>query len=285
MKNIITFLFILISLNAMTEEKKETVGIVLSGGAARGFAHLGVLQALEDHGIVPTHVAGSSMGAVLGSVYAAGVSPQQIYNYARQQNYNKLYRPSLQGALFKPVFLEHMLNEMVPHNDFDSLQKKFYVLATNLNTAQGDIFSSGTFKDKVVASASIPFVFHPVTIDSFTYVDGGLVNNLPVEPLLEHCTHIIGVSVNSLPMRTQEELKGIGAIMRCLTMVVVDNELPSRKKCDYFIEVEKAGTIGILEFERVEDFYSIGYQTAMEYIKQNPDILKLSTIEPKAQAD
>ncbi len=261
---------------------EESIGIVLSGGAARGFAHLGVLQALEDYGIVPSYVAGSSMGAVLGSVYAAGNTPAQIYNYARQQNYAHLYRPSMQGALFKPVFLEKLLDNLVSHNSFDSLQKKLYVCMTNLNYARSDIASTGTFKDKVVASASIPFVFQPAIIDNSTYVDGGLLNNLPANAIRDKCKYVIGVSVNSTPEWSQEQLKGMNSIMRCMSMVVVGTEKPNHKLCDYFIEVSKAGSIGLMEFHRVEEFYAMGYNAALDFINNNPDILKLSNIKHPA---
>ena len=278
MKRSVLLPLLLLSLRvAASEPQDNSIGIVLSGGAARGFAHLGVLQALEDNGIYPTHVAGSSMGAVLGSVYAAGNSPSKIYNFARKQNYVKLYRPSLQGALFKPVFLEHLLNSMVSHNSFDSLQKKLYVCMTNLNLAKSEIASSGTFKDKVVASASIPFVFQPAIIDSFTYMDGGLLNNLPSNALRDKCKHVICVSVSSCVDLTQEQLKGLNSIMRCVLMVIMGNEIPQHKHCDYYIEVAQAGNIGLMEFHRVEEFYAMGYEATMSYIKSNPDILKLAT--------
>jgi NTE family protein len=279
MNKIVLAALLALSLCARANEPdNESIGIALSGGAARGFAHLGVLQALEDHGIIPTHVAGSSMGAVLGSIYASGKSPAEIYNFARKQNYTQLYHLSLHGALFKPVFLEKMLDQLVPHNSFDSLQKKLYVCMTNLNHARSEIASSGTFKDKVVASASIPFVFQPAIIDSFTYVDGGLLNNLPTDALRDKCKYVIGVSVNSTYEMTQEQLKGMHSVMRCLSMVLVSNEMPHRKFCDYFIEVSKTSTIGLMEFHRVEDFYAMGYKATVSYIKKTPDILKLSSI-------
>ena len=276
-KTPLLFLLLLWLHAAAAEPQGETIGIALSGGAARGFAHLGVLQALEDHGITPTHVAGSSMGAVIGAIYAAGKSPAEIYSFARRQRYAKLYRPSLHGALFKPVFLEKMLDQLVPHNRFDSLQKKLYVCMTNLNLARSEIAHSGTLKDKVVASASIPFVFQPAIIDGSTYVDGGLLNNLPADALRHECRYVIGVSVNSTPELTQEHLKGMHSVLRCLTMVVVENEQPSHRLCDFFIEVSGAGHIGLMEFNRVEDFYALGYSATLEYISRNPDILKLSS--------
>jgi len=277
MKKILLLPLFMLSLCATANEPQdEGIGVVLSGGVARGFAHLGVLQALEDNGIYPTHVAGSSMGAVLGAIYAAGKSPAEIYSVARKQNYTQLYRPSLHGALFKPVFLEKMLDLQIPHNSFDSLQKKLYVCITNLNHARSEIVSSGTFKDKVVASSAIPFIFQPVIIDSFTYVDGSLLNSLPANALRHECKHVIGVSVNSSRELTQEQLKGMQGVMRSLIMVVVENEIPHRKLCDYFIEVTEAESIGLMEFHRVEELYAIGYSTAEKYIKNNPEILKLS---------
>ncbi|MGL4907749.1 MAG: patatin-like phospholipase family protein [Bacteroidales bacterium] len=258
----------------------ENIGIVLSGGAARGFAHLGVLQALEDNGIFPTHIAGASMGAVLGAAYASGVTPFDIYNFARKQNYARIYHPSLvKGALFKPKLLEDLLQKMIVHNNFDSLQKKLYVAVTNLNTTKSEIYSKGKLFDKVIASASIPFFFEPVVIDSFTYVDGGVLNNLPVEPLTKHCKHIIGVSVNSTPILPQSKLKGVHTVTRTMTMIVVNTELESRKKCDYFIEIVDAGTFGLLDFNEIEKLYSVGYKTTIQYIRKNPSILQFSKLK------
>jgi NTE family protein len=260
--------------------EEKSIGVVLSGGAARGFAHLGALQALEDYGIVPTHVSGASMGAILGAIYAAGVPVHRIYSFAREQHYLGLYRPSLNGALFRTTFLEKMLEHLIPNNNtFESLEKKMYVCITNLNTAAYEIVCSGSLKDKIVASASIPFIFEPSIIGAFTYVDGGLTNNLPVEPLLSTCKYVIGISVNSTNTRLkQEELKGMGAIHRALTMVVASNEQPRKQLCTFCIEIEQAGKLGLLDFGRIEEFYTIGYNATLAYIEKHPDILKLSSV-------
>jgi NTE family protein len=273
----IFFLLLLLSRPLAGKAEEESIGVVLSGGAARGFAHLGALQALEDYGIVPTHVSGSSMGAILGAIYAAGVPVHQIYSFAREQNYLLLYRPSLNGALFRTTFLEKMLDHLIPHNNtFESLQKKMYVCITNLNTAKYEIASSGPLKEKIVASASIPFIFEPSIIDSFTYVDGGLVNNLPVEPLLNTCKYIIGISVNSVTQKlSQEDVKGIGGMQRALTMVVAENEKQRKHLCNFYIEIEHVGKMGLLDFSLIEEFYTAGYHATVEYIEKHPAILKL----------
>ncbi|MDR1021975.1 MAG: patatin-like phospholipase family protein [Prevotellaceae bacterium] len=278
------FLFLLLPLLNIPlagEAKKEGIGVVLSGGAARGFAHLGALQALEDYGIVPTHVSGSSMGAILGAVYAAGVPVSRIYSFARQQHYLLMYRPSFNGALFHTTFIKQMLDHLIPNNNtFESLQKKMYVCISNLNTAKYEIVGSGSLKDKIVASASIPFVFEPSVIGNFTYVDGGLTNNLPVEPLLDSCKYIIGISVNSIDRTlSQEEVKGAKGIHRAVTMVVVANEEQRRHLCNFYIEIKQAGKFSVLDFHRIEEFYAAGYNATVEYIEKNPGIMKLSRFE------
>lgn len=275
------FLLLLFALPLSGGAEARKIGVALSGGAARGFAHLGALQALEDYGIVPTHVSGASMGAVLGAIYAAGVPVHRIYSFAREQHYLGLYRPSFNGALFRTTFLEKMLEHLIPHhNTFESLEKRMFVCITNLNTAEYEIASSGALKDKIVASASIPFIFEPSIIDSFTYVDGGLTNNLPVEPLIDSCDYVIGVSVNSTNSKLkQDELKGLGAIHRALTMVVAANENPRKQLCSFYIEIEQAGSLGLLDFSRIEEFYAIGYHATVNYIEDHPNILKLSNVE------
>ncbi|MDR1342674.1 MAG: patatin-like phospholipase family protein [Prevotellaceae bacterium] len=275
------FLLLLLHVPLAGEANKEGIGVVLSGGAARGFAHLGALQALEDYGIVPTRVSGASMGAILGAVYAAGVPVNRIYSFAREQHYLLMYRPSFNGALFRTTFIEKMLDHLIPNiNTFESLQKRMYVCITNLNTAKYEIIGSGSLKDKIVASASIPFVFEPSIIDSFTYVDGGLTNNLPVEPLLDSCKYIIGISVNSIDRTlSQEEVKGVGGIYRALTMVVAANEEPRRHLCSFYIEIKQAEKFSLLDFGRIEELYAAGYQATVEYIEKHPDIMKLAHLK------
>lgn len=266
-----------LSTQAATRTQKEGIGVVLSGGAARGFAHIGALQALEDRGIIPTYVSGASMGAVIGSIYAAGVQPHRIYSFAREQNYLRLYRPSLHGALFRTTFLSNMLNKLIPYNNtFQSLEKKMFVCVTNLNTGTYHIIDSGLLKPIVVASASIPFFFEPSIIDSTTYVDGGLVNNLPVEPLLERCKYVIGISVNAISHAHQSKLTGMEGAQRVLTIAVANTEMERSKKCHFFIEIREADRHGLLDFNRVEEFYNIGYAAVESYLKEHPEMLRLA---------
>ncbi|GHU85899.1 phospholipase [Bacteroidia bacterium] len=255
------------------QEQKKVLGIVLSGGAARGFAHLGALQALEDNGIIADCISGASMGAVLGSIYASGRSPKEIVKFAKTLNYRRMYRPSLKGGLFKASFLRAMLEKLLKVDTFEKLKKPMFVVATNLNRGTSETFCSGKIIDKVIASASIPVFFPPVVIDGNTYVDGGVSNNLPTEPLFCVCTHIIGISVNSVSEWGQERLEGWEYFKRVMTMIVVNTEKRRKPKCHHFIEIKEAGNIGLMDFHKVEEFYKIGYEAVNSYIKQHPAML------------
>ncbi|GHT66634.1 phospholipase [Bacteroidia bacterium] len=280
-----SLIFILLSLHLVAasyaQDSRPKIGVVLSGGAARGFAHLGALQALEDNGIVPSYVAGASMGAVIGSIYANGMPPNSIYEFARKQKYRRLLNPSFAstGGLMKSTFIEKMLNMVIPHNSFDSLQKQFFVSVTNLDLARNEIMNSGNLKKVVCASASIPLIFEPTIIDGSTYVDGGLLNNLPVEPLLQiaDCQYIIGISVVATPDEPNKEWQGLQPAMRSFSIIIKNTEKESRQKCHFFLEVEEVAMLRLADFKRIDDFYDMGYRAMTEYINNTAELRSLGT--------
>jgi NTE family protein len=258
---------------------EQKIGVVLSGGAARGFAHLGALQALEEFGIVPSYVSGASMGAIIGSIYASGRSPKEIYDFARRQKYFRILSPSkigAKGGLLKPTFIHHMLDQMIGHCRFELLQKKMFVAVTNLDLARSEIMDTGCLKTAVSASAAVPLIFEPIEINGYSYVDGGVLNNLPVEPLLgiEDCRYIIGISVISTPIR-ETRWKGTQPVVRALDMMVKSNEMESRAKCHFFLEIEAASDIKLTGFSHLDTLYQMGYRAMNRYISCNPDILRI----------
>ncbi len=145
---------------------EKRIGIVLSGGSALGYAHVGALQALEDYGIKPQYVAGTSMGAIIGAFYAAGYSPQEILKLIQEKklnSVNKLLSP--QSGFFNTGMSSHdvlirTMTELIPHNNFDSLELDFSLCVTNLDKGYLEYIDSGdNLAQYVAASASIPGVF------------------------------------------------------------------------------------------------------------------------------
>jgi len=147
-------------------------GIALSGGGARGIAHIGVLAALENFGIKPQVVSGTSIGAIVGVLYAAGYSPKEMLKILVKRKFHKIinwHRPF--SGLLDMGRMQKVMGEMIGEDDFSSLKIPFYCAVTNLNSGQGEIKSEGKLFQWVMASASIPVVFEPRIIDGQTYVD------------------------------------------------------------------------------------------------------------------
>ncbi len=244
-------------------------GISLSGGGARGVIHLGVLQAFEDHQFTPTAIAGTSMGAAIGALYSAGISPREIFEYISQKRViSYINIELLRGGVFKLKFLSNALDKFLPHNDFGKLEKKLFVCATNLSKGHYHIFSDGDdLKKAVMASCSMPVLFRPVEINGDKYVDGGLLNNMPVEPLKKICKEVIGVHVNQLPPdHDPDTVRTVSASV--FNIVIKQNVLPRLRKFDYLIEPKLNTFYDILDFDKSQELYDIGYQEGLQFLEQ-----------------
>jgi len=278
-KNILT--------TTLTHDSKETIGICLGGGGALGFAHIGVLQALEDNLIFPDVISGSSMGAIIGSLYAAGYTPAQMLQLIKDDKLYKITKlMSFQPAFWKSGFSDHtaiisLMNELIPNNSFEKLEKPMHVCVSNLSTNGWEIVDTSNKLDIwVSASASIPGVFNAMKINDMLYVDGGLLNNMPAQPLKNKCTVIIGSDV-ILPSSVHKNLKPRDILVASIRTVQHQNSFPGRESCDYLIEPNAIEKYHEFSYEFFQPIYQYGYRTATQFIVNHPDILKL---QKKTQA-
>ncbi len=260
----------------------HSLGLCLGGGGALGFAHLGVLQALEEHKIAPQQISGSSMGAIIGALYAAGYSASEIMIMIR---YEKLYKISylmnfpptfLKSGLSTHNILRNFIKEVIPHNSFEKLNRKLHVCVVNLNQSKWEIIQSGNELDKwVAASASIPGIFESIKNGESHYIDGGVLNNMPAQCLSNSCKTIIGVDV--LPKITATEFrKPIDTLIYSIRAVQHQNAEDGRSKCQFIIEPKGVEVFHEFNFDAYLSIYNKGYEAANQYIEIHPDILKLS---------
>ena len=248
-------------------------GIVLSGGAARGIAHLGVLEVLEENKIFPEYVSGCSMGAIIGAFYAAGIRPSKIYEIFMEEKNRGLFGFNLlKKGLTNMKALENLLVENIENDSFDSLHRKFFLSTVNLNKGDYEIISSGVLFKYVIASAAIPVIFQPRKINGDTFVDGGLMNNMPVEPLLDLDCFIIGVHVNYIDH--VDKIEGVKDIAdRCFRLAIWENVKKRIEACHFLIEPKKAHEYGLFEFEKMEELYQTGYEEAKAKVDTLKEIL------------
>lgn len=248
------------------DEKYET-GLILSGGGARGFAHAGVLKALNEFDIFPDVIAGVSAGAIVGALYADGHSPDQIYEIFAQENtffnYVKLKVPG--KGLFKTVGLKKNLSKHLKAKTFEELQIPLFVVATNINKAEIAYFESGEILDRVLASAAIPVLFEPVEIDGDLYVDGGVLDNFPVHPIQKACKRLIGVSLN--PIHAQDNFNSLFKIAERTFHLSVSANLSNKiKKCDMVFEPEELGNFKLLDASKGKEMFDVGYASAIKLL-------------------
>ncbi len=285
----------------IVEAKHERVGLVLSGGAARGLAHIGVLKALEEQGVAIDAIAGTSMGAVVGGLYAAGYSIAELEQLAteldwqqalsdappredipfrrKQDDRDFLVKQKLSfrddGTLGLPlgvlqgqnlaVLLEKLFARAGAVDDFDDLPIPFRAVAADISTGEAVVFSHGHLALAVRASMSIPAVLTPVEVDGRLLVDGGISNNIPVDIARSMgVDRVIVVDIGS-PLASTESLQTVFNILNqsvaLLTRRNSEAQLATLQQQDILIQPELAG-FGITDFARAQGMMDAGYRAA-----------------------
>ncbi len=249
--------------------KKYKTGIVLSGGGARGFAHIGILKALNENGIYPDAISAVSAGAIVGALYADGYKPDEIFGIFAELDIYKIirfYRPSF--GLLKAHGLKKLLSGSIRHTQIENLPIDLTISATNFTKAKTDYFTSGNLVDAVLASSAIPMILKPYTINGNMYVDGGLMNNLPVEPLLGHCEQIIGINVN--PVHEVNRFKSFRNFSdRVLHLAIRANIKNNIEKCDIYIEPPDLMEFHLFKLSSAKEIFERGYRHTQELLQKD----------------
>lgn len=255
---------------------KTNIGIALSGGGVRGITHLGVLKGLNESGIYPTRVAGTSAGAIVGAMYCYGFTPDEIFKIIKETKFLKLLRPAISWTgLLKMDILEALYGQYLANNDFSNLKIPLTIAATDIGRGKIVYFSEGAIILPLMASTCIPGMFDPIVINGNFLVDGGVLNNLPVEPLDGVCDYIIGVNCNHLP--EQLNIKNIKKLVeRTIIMSMNLNAYSRRDKCDFFIEPPGLARYGAFDIKKADEIFEAGYNEAIDYVKNNKLLKELA---------
>ncbi|HBF36550.1 MAG TPA: esterase [Firmicutes bacterium] len=242
--------------------------LALGGGGARGFAHIGVLQVLKEAGIKVSGIVGTSMGALIGSTYAAGTDLYylgQLVEYFHWEELIDFHLPSL--GLIDGSKVKTVIDLLTKGKSFEELPVHFWAVATDLFTGEEVIFKTGPLASAVRASISIPGVFTPVTLNGRTLVDGGVVAGVPVS-IARRMNGNITLAVNVGFDHTQHEVKNIFDVMSKV-LDIMGNKLDSQQieQADFIITPE-LGNIGTLHFYRAKDCLEIGREAAQRILPE-----------------
>ncbi len=288
---LVCFLIIQVTIFPQEEKTSETqrpkIGLVLSGGGAKGIAHIGILKAMEKEGIRPDYITGTSMGSIIGGLYALGYSADQLDTIIRQidwgevlsnniqlqyvayeekEYYNRylIELPFKEGKLKLPSGVIHsqMLGEMLArycwpaknYSSFDEFPIPFRCIATDVGTGKEIVFKDGSLAMALRASMAIPTAFTPVDLDSTLAVDGGVVNNFPVEEVIDMGADIvIGVSVGD-GLKPAEELSGMTDILFQISMIPSLTRLKDQiEQCEIYIrpDLKDNGTASFSNYKEI----------------------------------
>jgi NTE family protein len=249
--------------------KRYKTGLVLSGGAARGFAHLGVFRALQEYGIVPDIISGVSAGALAGAFYCDGYTPEEILATFDNSKIFHFVKLNLnRRGLFNPLGLRNHLKKHLKATRIEELKVPLLITATDINTGKPTIFREGELVTALMASSCIPVIFRPVDYMGATYIDGGITNNFPTEPLSEICDRVIGVHVN--PVGSYSPKWGLiqtGLYSFHLSISSLINK--KKEEINLFIEPGELTSFTYHDIEGRHKMYEIGYTETIKVLEQN----------------
>ncbi len=249
-------------------------GLVLSGGGFKGIAHIGVIKALDEYGFEITHIAGTSTGAIIGALYAGGLDWKQILEFIKKVNIFSFNN----YAIGKPGFVDtekfyNQFSKFFPEDNFESLKIPLFITATNILDGSLKVFNQGELIRPVLASAAFPGVFTPIKIEDEYYVDGGALNNFPVDLIKNHCDQIIGVYVNPFLKVGIEQLKhSYNVLERAYKIRSANDALSKFGDCNLVISPKDLINHRTFSITDVDTVFDLGYKAAIQALKKTDNL-------------
>jgi NTE family protein len=246
-----------------SKEHTEKLGLALSGGGARAVAHLGLLKAMEEMDMKPDVISGSSAGAIIGAFYSSGFKIEEILRIFEDASLfnitNLLFRKQ---GIFDMNSFEELFKKYFPDNSFHTLKIPLHITAVDILNGKEVCFSEGDLSKSLMASSCIPFVFQPVTYQGTLFVDGGVMNNLPIEILQKSCDYIIGSYCNSIKIEP-EQVHMNDIIDRTFHLAMGSSVKLRAEKCDWYFEPTDMSQYSIFNLKKCDEIYAYAYQQAI----------------------
>ena len=277
------------------------VGLVLSGGGAKCLSQIGVLQVMDSLDIEVDYIAGTSMGAIIGGLYALGYSGKEIEAYFRKTDWDALMtnevprnrlgyfdrkaddryilnfdiydgKPHLPQALNYSQYILKQLSfltlQSYRYEQFADFPTPFICVATNLETGELKVFEDGRLLDAMRASSAFPSLFTPYELNDKLYVDGGILNNFPVQPLLSRgMNYIIGVDVQDMLYKKEELTSVVEILEQTSSFIKAEANKKQQKYTDLLIKPDLPNA-GMTSFDQFEDILETGRRTARQHIEE-----------------
>jgi NTE family protein len=298
MKKFITTFFLLITTIFFSQQKQPKIGLVLSGGGAKGFAHVGVLKEIDKAGIQLDYIGGTSMGAIVGGLYAAGYSADQIETIIKETDFSSLIRdllprnsetffekeygektmitlPVKRGVIGLPKAIskgQNVLNLLMElfdsldgNQDFSKLSVPFFCIATDVETGGQVLLEKGSLPLALRASGSFPTLLNPVVLGGKLLVDGGIANNFPVSVMkAKGMDIVIGVDVEGKLYKKDKLNSAIAILNQIMSYQMYNKTKKEKEKIDVYIHPD-ISNYTVVDFDKKDEILKIGIDEAAKY--------------------
>jgi NTE family protein len=242
----------------------KKIGFTLSGGATRGYAHLGMLDVLYKHDIKPEIISGTSIGALTGALLADGHEPEAIYAAFKKKSFYNFVRPAFKfGGILNLDGMANFLGELLSAKTFEDLKIPLRVVATDYMKGTAEIFDSGPLLQALMASSAVPMVFQPIKIEERYFIDGGLYHNLPTKIIRDQCDFLIACNLVSVPP-LNEKPSQLGFADRVISMAVASNVNFEKTLADFLLEPTSIHEFGFFDNSASQKLFEAGRLEALE---------------------
>lgn len=250
--------------------KSRVAGLAMSGGGARGFCHVGVIEALESFGIRPGVISGVSAGSIAACLYGAGLTPKDMLEcFTGASKFNDFTEWTIpKEGLFKMSKFERLLESWLPIRYLEDMVIPTVICAADFDHAKSVGWAKGEIVPRVIASCSIPVIFPPVKIKGVNYVDGGVLRNLPAWAIRDYCTDLYGSNCSPLNRRDEQSSSIVSIALRSFQLMQKANVPQDLKLCDYVITPRALAQIGTFDLSEIRKIVRLGYDTTCRVLEQ-----------------
>ncbi len=247
------------------------INLVLSGGAARGAFHLGVLEAMDRLGFEIERISGSSIGAIIATSYASGIAPKEQLEIFYGDEFKKIFKFNyFNRGLFRIDEHQAIIEKLSPVKKLEDLSIPVYIAAIDLISGEVLYFNKGDSSMLCIASCSLVPLFKPVNYLGYELVDGGIMDNLPISPLLGFGEPIIGVDLHPMQIGFKNSLLGI--LERSMFLGWRASVKPQIKNCSLYISDGSLSDFSLFSFKKLQKMFDLGYERGSflleEYLKK-----------------
>lgn len=255
-------------LDLFKRRKKNCMGIAFGGGGARGFAHLGAIKAFEEHGITFDYVAGTSVGSIVGALYANGMTAQEMIDIGLNLKTKDIRTSKVFFMPSKTDGIENLIKSAVGDIDISELKKPFTAVSVDIISGQEVHLTKGNLAKACAGSCAIPGFFNYVNFDKYRLLDGGLQNTIPADVLRNQgCNFVVSIDVNPTRGQGTESTKLLDILSASLGIVMKSNAVKGKLFSDVFIE-PNTQNFKSTSLDGAEKMIQIGYDAAQKAIPQ-----------------